>query len=210
VTAEAPPAAAPAPAARPGNKLLVAGLVGAVVVLAAAVVLLLVAGGGGQASGPTSDGCPAERCLALRVADPTHVDAVDILPQARQLALSFDRSAELIALNVSTSSGDGTVDVTKPYALAYNFQSKTAMIQVSNAGGRLVLNRFGGQHAHVVTDPVCTAKAAFRTAVSRGAPRTGTLQLILADVEPGSGQIWMVIAAGQSFVVDGHTCAARR
>jgi hypothetical protein len=148
--------------------------------------------------------------MAIRAADVTHVDAAELLPQARQLALSVDRSAEMVLVSVTTSAGDGTVDVTKPsYALAYNFTGKNGSLQVSQWGSKLIANHVAGLTGRALGESVCSPRAAWKAALSRGAPKSGSAQLVLSDPGPPWGMIWTVIAGGTSIPVDGRTCAPK-
>jgi serine/threonine-protein kinase len=161
---------------------------------------------------PTSSACTGERCAAIRAADLLHVDAIEVLPQARRLAASIDPGADLIFLSVNTTSVDGTVDVTKPFAaLYYQFQSKTTSLEVISTQSTLVAIRIGTRLAgRALSDSPCSARAAWKAAVSKGAPKTGNSVLLNLDDSGPLGITWSVTVQGdRTYLVDARTCAPR-
>ena len=65
---------------------------------------------------PFHDGPPIE------AADPTHVDPVELLPQARKIAVGLDRHAVLTRIFATKRVTAGTVDVTGDVGVTFEFE----------------------------------------------------------------------------------------
>jgi Protein kinase domain len=222
-----PPTQGPIPAARPRSRapLVILALVAA---LAAAALLLfvyvpyfrrgvVVALGGAQAAP-----CPGIRCVPALHADPQHVDPMELLPHATQLARTLDRSVTLCEISL-TGVNDGTVAYgADPHALS---PASFIRIDFSRPGmgrpggeksydvlvypARLVA--FEGTCAYSIAVPGCTPRAAYRAAVESGVPR-GTIAGMTYHHDDTLGPTWdfsVVNHAEWTRRIDGKTCAVK-
>jgi predicted Ser/Thr protein kinase len=215
-TAAAPPAKSRAPV------VLLAALGGAV----AAVALVCILGvpvrrimGGGGFGYP----CPGIRCAPANYADPQHVDPMEILPHATQLAQSLDRTATLCDITLGNVT-DGTVPMgaeLRSMAQGTYLMFQFARPSVSRPGaeksygvsllppGRL--STLEGTCAHTVPLPACTPRAAYHAAIASGVPRgtSAGMSYHHDDTLGPTWEFWVLNHMDLSRRIDGKTCAVR-
>ncbi len=158
---------------------------------------------------------PAAKCVAIAPADPSHVDLMEVLPAATQLAQTMDRGASLCDMAI-TGAVDGTIpmgDLRNPSVPAIGmirFAGKgTRGIEVAVAPGRLIAVEAPCLHPAPV--PACTPKAAARAAAASGVPHnSGVVMMTYRHDDASGGALWDFIPVGHpdsTRRLDGRTCA---
>ncbi len=208
------PGAQPAPSRAP--MLLLAGAVGALLVVALLLgALALCVMAPGAVSGPTAGaaGCPGEKCTSARLRDPARVDAVTALPQVKDFARDVDPGAQLVFINVVTTSNDGTIDVNNPkHVLQYHFQrAAEARFFVWLSGERLVLYRMNPVAGAITApEPGCSASAAWRAALPSGVASGTVTTMQLLDTGPPLNGFWQISSGAQVAYVDPRSCVQKK
>jgi hypothetical protein len=195
-----------------------------VVLGAVAVVGLIVFGvvytsgkgrGGGGGSGLTiapagACGNQAAACVTLKTADPHHVDPLDILPQARKLALGVDSRATLTSINV-TSTKDGTVDIAAGYGtLSFMFSTPDGTLAVTVRDPYTSVFRGPSVGGVAVTDPRCPMKAAHKAVVAAGAPVDKSMTIVYQHNADMGADVWFASAQSRMYYVDSVSCAVKK
>lgn len=178
---------------------------------------------------PLHDGEP------VRAADPTHVDPVELLDQARKIALRMDENAVLTRISAVKGVTAGTVDVTGDSGVTYQFEwlyfdKRRAPgddkvengLWISARRGRFTvmelrhassLSRSKDRRPDPAPDPRCSARAAWKAAVRSGMPENAVAWLSYAPAFPpraGQPYVWDFRVEGHDELrrtVDGTTCA---
>jgi hypothetical protein len=153
--------------------------------------------------------CPGERCIPFQVADPAHVDAIDLLPTARKVARSIDATAELGRISVSPPNDDGTFDTGSRASVLYQFVAKNRIFALQVSGTQFAVVKGAPVVTHSLGDgPFCSAKAARRAAAARvqGMP---VLVMNMYDAANTPGAIWQVVSQSVVATMDAHTCAPK-
>jgi serine/threonine protein kinase len=216
--ASAPSAAAPS-RWRPFQVVLVAGAVLTLLVGAAVLVDFLVPtsisrylpGGGFIPCGP------AAKCVAFNPADPAHVDLMEVLPAATQLAQSIDKGATFCEMSM-TGAVEGTLplgsDIRNPTPSSMGlirFAGKgTHGVEIAVMPGRLVALDVTCPHPAPV--PACTPRAAARAAAASGAPHGGSTVMSYHHDDASGGVLWDYMPVSHPDGLrrlDGRTCAVK-
>jgi serine/threonine-protein kinase len=173
--------------------------------------------GSGRARPPFGAGaalaCYYLRCADVTYDDPVHVDLLELLPRATQMAQSIERGVTLCGITI-VNAVDGTVAVTTtPTAtpgtgsLRFIVGKGPRAIDVSPTPGRLIANESACLHA--VPVPACTPRAASRAALASGSFRGPALLNYDHDATANTA-VWTYTVAGHGDAtrrLDGRTCA---
>ena len=177
---------------------------------------------------PFHDGEP------IQVADPAHVDPVELLDQARRIALRMDEHAVLMRISAIKGVSAGTVDVTGDGGVTYEFEwlyfdksrppgndkvenglwisARRGRFSVMELGHATSLSRTQGLRPDPAPIPRCSARAAWKAAVKSGMPETAVAWLSYAPAFPpraGQPYVWDFRVEGHDELrrtVDGATC----
>jgi tRNA A-37 threonylcarbamoyl transferase component Bud32 len=165
---------------------------------------------GGAPAPATTQVCPAERCVPFVVADLAHVEALDLVPQAKKLAVSVDPSAELVMVNVTGASVDGTVDFSAPSpTVGYHFSGRSGVFVLQTYAQRFTVTHYGGQAMHAIGEGVCSARAARKAAGAR-IPANAFVRMQLLHLAAYAAPVWQVSAqTGPNVLLDARTCTPR-
>jgi len=162
----------------------------------------------------------ADTAVTVEVADPEHVDVLEVYPQARALALRLQPEARLVSI-IAFQVRRGTVDLTRDGRVSVEFDFKgldaakppgedkverkvTVEIKGNRAAARMRPSATRledhGFLSGALPDPMCTTKKAWSTAVASGVPddAVGTMHYYNnRTFSPASPAVW-------SLRVDGH------
>jgi hypothetical protein len=208
--------AASAPARSRASIVILAALGGVLVTLAGVVTFGFWLRSGAAGGGGVGAGCPGIKCVPMAYPDHQHVDPMEVLPHATQLAQSIDHTASLCDLNLGGVS-DGTV-VLGPDVRAMNLSGSFLSFQFTrpSAGKALLVNSLPGRLyavdsvcAHPVAPPVCTPRAAYRAAIASGVP-AGTRAGMNYHNDDTLGPTWEFYVTNHlDWIrrIDGKTCA---
>jgi hypothetical protein len=178
---------------------------------------------------PFHDGPP------VRAGDPTRVDPVELLPQARKVALGFDEHAVLTEIFATKSVTAGTVDVTGDDGVTFRFEwlyfDKSRPpgrdkvengLSISARRGRFsvmelrrapLLSRPRQHRPDPAPDPRCSARDAWKAAVRSGVPGNAVASMHYVGAfpgRPGLPHVWDFRVEGHDDLrrqVNGATCA---
>ena len=214
--------ASAAPRSRWASRALVGALLMTVVALVAVVLVALAYLSASVNVGPNASGggflpCgPSARCVAYTATDPAHVDLMDVVSAATQLAHSLDKSASFSEMTL-TGAVDGTLALVEAHSSSQasmgliRFAGKGARsVDVAVTPGRLVAVEGPSQHPGPL--PGCTPRAAAHAAVASGLPHGAPLLQNYHHDEASGGTVWDVVATGHQDGfrrLDGRTCALK-
>lgn len=205
----AAPPAAPAKSKTP--VLLFAGLGGGALLVAALVIGLLVGSAGSKPPPAPAGACgEAAVCVQTRVPDAAHVEPIEVLSQARELAQGVDKRAALYGIFVNGTLKDGTIDLSAGYAtVMFNFGTPDGMLSVLYRKTYTSVMRSPGFGEKLV-DPKCPMKTAWQTAVTAGAAGAQSMSILYQPDPPYGGTVWVVTSQNKVYYVDAATCAMKR
>lgn len=167
----------------------------------------------------------------VRAPDLHHVDVVDLVEQAREIARRYDQQAALVSIRVRDGVVGGLVDLTGAHAVhlefAWLYYDKTkapgrdkteGRVWLIARGGRFTAQQLGGahelwNHGAAGPDPRCSARAAWTAAVRAGLPENAAVSMRYGahfPGGPGKRYVWTLGVDGHQEmerVVDGATCA---
>jgi hypothetical protein len=139
------------------------------VVLGLVLVLIVRAGARAGSSQLTACGSGLQ-CAPTTLPDPAHVDAFEIVPWVRKLALAADKGARLTSITVSDMNG-GTVALSDTQSISYEFAASGTTLAITVKKDQTIVSRGSTPPGDPVADPGCSTKAAWATAVAQGLPQ---------------------------------------
>jgi hypothetical protein len=191
-------------------------VIGAVAITGLVVLgVVLTSGGGGGAGTPPAApagvcGQAAAACVVTTVPDAHHVEPLDLLPQARKLAVGVDKRASLTAIYAMDSVKEGTVDVGGGYGnVMFAFGTPDGQLTVLVRQQYTSVMRTPGANP-AVPDPKCPMKSAFKTAVAAGAATDKPISIYYQADNVTGVPTWFVLAQSKFYQVDPTTCALRK
>ncbi len=159
----------------------------------------------------------ALKCVPYSAPDPMHVDALEVLPAALQLAQSIERGAFFCEMSL-VSAVDGAIAVgadarsqgPSVSTLRFGTGKGTRAIDVAVVPGHLFATE--STCARAAPIPACQPRAAARAAVASGAPRGVPVLMHYHQDELSGVPLWDYVLQGRpeySRRIDGRTCAVK-
>jgi hypothetical protein len=151
-------------------------------------------------------------CASFNPTDPAHVDAMDVLPAALQLAQSVEKAASLCEIALA-GAVDGLVSVGDPLrrvaVLRFGGAKGTRSVEIAVVPGFLTASE--GTCARPIPAPACTVRAAAKAAADKGVPRGTAASLTYHHDEAVGKPVWDFVVPGHPELAhrfDGRTCGA--
>lgn len=145
----------------------------------------------------------------LRVADPHHVDFIDLLAQAGPVARLIDPGAKFMTAHIDRMDG-GTVDTAGPVAATVNIVFQTPDLQstitVKPWSNLLIAERSREAYVVVTAEPTCRSSAVWAAVLRDGVKPHLDARFIF------TGREWLVMPSSSPGTlelprrVDGRTC----
>ena len=183
------------------------------------------------------DGGPSDAAVAvladggvvpLTIADPAHVDPIDLFPQVKALVGKIEKRARLARIVVPSIQQDGTVDVSKDRGIDYKFEyaytepgqpvAKSVYkgrinVQATASGLKATQAAALAQEPileHPLNDPKCALKKAWAAVAETSVPGASAAKVSFdwdTRVKTGVWRFGFGSRAVGDRVVDGVSCA---
>ncbi len=166
--------------------------------------------------------------VPLTIADPTHVDPIDLFGQVKALVAKIEKRARLVRIVVPSLQQDGTVDVSKDRGIDYKFEyaytepgqpaAKSVYkgrinVQATATGLKATQAAALAQETvaeHPLNDPKCALKKAWAAIAETSVPGASAARVSFdwdARVKTGVWRFGFGSRAVGDRVVDGGSCA---